>query len=37
MRVPQRQRIRILRIDRELVGDRGRRPVLQAADPIEPA
>ncbi len=37
MGVPQRERIRILRRDRELVGDRGRRTMAQAAAAIEPA
>jgi hypothetical protein len=36
MSIPQRQRIGILRIDRELVGERRRRPVLQAADAVKP-
>ncbi len=37
MGVPQRERIRILGRDRELVGDRGRRTMAQAAAAIEPA
>ncbi len=37
MRIPQRERIGILRTDREPVGDRGRRPVAQTTDAIEPA
>ena len=37
MGVPQRQRIGILRRDRELVGDRGRRAVAKAAAAVEPA
>jgi len=36
MRIPQRQRIGVLRIDREPVSKRGRRPVPQAADAVEP-
>jgi hypothetical protein len=36
MRIPQRQRIGVLRIDREPVGKRRCRPMSQAADAVEP-
>ena len=37
MGIPQRQRIRIFRRDREIVGDRGRRAMRQSTAAIEPA
>ena len=36
VRLPQRQRIGVLRRDRELIGNRGRRPMTDAAAAIEP-
>ena len=37
VRLPQRQRIGVLRRDREFIGNRGRRPMTDAAAAVEPA